>query len=130
MLVVALPLCVLEQILAQFSSLGVITIFRCLPLLTGVGVGMVAWCVVMMLYSSTVLTWAVHYTFDCLSQKVPWATCPPGHPECLSNILDPSLNSTGLYIPSDYYFLYVVLASQKFPPKFVEAIVISYRRAN
>ncbi|XP_042231209.1 sodium- and chloride-dependent neutral and basic amino acid transporter B(0+)-like, partial [Homarus americanus] len=34
MLVVALPLCVLEQILAQFSSLGVITIFRCLPLLT------------------------------------------------------------------------------------------------
>lgn len=35
LLVVALPTSVLELTMAQFSSLGTVTIFRCLPVLTG-----------------------------------------------------------------------------------------------
>ncbi|XP_071537736.1 sodium- and chloride-dependent glycine transporter 1-like isoform X2 [Panulirus ornatus] len=105
MVVVALPLSVLEQTMAQFSSLGATTIFRCLPLLTGVGVGMVTTCAILMLYSSTVLAWAVRYIFDCLQKEVPWTHCPNNHTSCWEVFQPTSQPTNRLYIPSDYYFL-------------------------
>lgn len=107
----ALPLSVLEQTLAQFSSLGVITIFRCLPLFAGVGVGMVATCVILMGYSSTVLTWAMRYTFDCLHEDIPWAACPNNSSMCWPGPgpVPSAGNSSYLYTPNDFYFLNSVL---------------------
>nr|XP_053627876.1 sodium-dependent noradrenaline transporter-like [Cherax quadricarinatus] len=114
MIVLGVPLCFLEQTLAQFSSLGVITIFRCLPLFTGVGVGMVATCVILMGYSSTMLAWLARYMFDCLRQELPWTTCPDNETSCWSGSGPVPRHHHGhddqyFYSPNDFYFLNTVL---------------------
>ncbi|XP_042880429.1 sodium-dependent noradrenaline transporter-like isoform X2 [Penaeus japonicus] len=120
LLVIALPISVLEQTMAQFSSLGTVTIFRCLPLLTGVGIGMVATCSILMLYTSTVFTWSTHYLFDCMHQELPWEQCRNGteycedfrncalnKPKAGKYLPHYTLNGTDArkYYPNDFYFL-------------------------
>lgn len=102
LLILAPQLSILEQTMAQFSSLGPTTIFRSLPILTGVGVGMVCVCAVLMPYTSTVLAWTVQYTVDCLQKEVPWSTCPPG----AKNTTCPDELS-----PSEYYFMRTLLGT-------------------
>lgn len=119
LLVVALPTSVLELTMAQFSSLGTVTIFRCLPVLTGVGIGMVAACSVLMVYTSTVFTWSTLYLFDCMHKKLPWENCPNGTKYCMElqkTFLNAS-NATDVtkYFPSDFYFLDNV--AQVFEPR-------------
>ncbi|XP_068244795.1 sodium- and chloride-dependent taurine transporter-like [Palaemon carinicauda] len=108
----AIPMCLLEEIMAQYSSLGTITIFRCLPLLKGVGVGMVAACFILMLYSATVFCWSILYFFDCFQPELPWTHCLHNVSYCCE--VD-TINATGLnvMIPSEYYFLTKVLAAFK-----------------
>ncbi|XP_063841478.1 sodium-dependent serotonin transporter-like isoform X2 [Scylla paramamosain] len=104
LLLIGLPLSVMEQTLAQFSSLGPTTIFRCLPILAGVGVGMVGACAVLIPYTSTVLSWSVRYTLDCLQPEVPWSKCPSGS------------NTSGCpdeLAPSEYYFMRTVLGTTR-----------------
>lgn len=95
----------------------------------GVGVGMVVSCSVLMLYSSTVLAWSVHYVLDCLKQgELPWKSCPTDIEGNATSCWDSETrelvvatagvgaadNGGGtqqgnqgqqIYIPSDYYFL-------------------------
>ncbi|XP_037791801.1 sodium-dependent noradrenaline transporter-like [Penaeus monodon] len=114
--VVALPISVLEQTMAQFSSLGTVTIFRCLPLLTGVGVGMMAACSVLMVYTSTVFTWSTLYLFDCMHPKLPWEECTNGTNYCVE-FEKYTLGATDArkYLPNDFYFLDSV--AQAFEPR-------------
>ncbi|KAK3883970.1 hypothetical protein Pcinc_011723 [Petrolisthes cinctipes] len=102
MMVVALPLCVLEHIMAQFSSLGPTTLFRCLPLLTGVGVGMVTMCLVLGIYTSTVLLWSLRYTVDSFQSTLPWSACPN---------TTSTLCGLPLYTPAQFYFFNSVLGA-------------------
>ncbi|KAG0729657.1 Sodium-dependent serotonin transporter [Chionoecetes opilio] len=102
--------------MAQFSSLGPTTIFRCLPILTGVGVGMVAVCGVLMPYTSTVLAWSVRYTLDCMQGELPWKECPPGS------------NVTGCpddLAPNEYYFMRTVLGTTRYDDGKGSVVVLS-----
>lgn len=116
LLLFGLPLSVMEQTLAQFSSLGPTTIFRCLPILAGVGVGMIGVCAVLMPYTSTVLSWSVRYTLDCLQPEVPWSKCPEGS------------NTSGCpdeLAPSEYYFMRTVLSTTRIEDEQGWTVVLS-----
>ncbi|CAL4065707.1 unnamed protein product [Meganyctiphanes norvegica] len=113
---VAMPLAKLEMTMAQFSSLGPITIFRCLPILTGVGVGMVVTCYILMLYSSTLAGWSLFYVTSCFEGVLPWTSCATlpkiddHYPQHCTNISTTAV-AFKTYIPADFYFQHTVLGN-------------------
>ncbi|XP_064116075.1 sodium-dependent noradrenaline transporter-like isoform X1 [Macrobrachium nipponense] len=110
---VAIPMCVLEEIMAQYSSLGTITLFRCLPLLKGIGVGMVAACFILMLYSGTVFCWSILYFFDCFQKELPWTHCLHNVSQCSEVDTINRTSFENVMIPSEYYFLTKILGAFK-----------------
>ncbi|XP_018021014.2 sodium- and chloride-dependent glycine transporter 1 [Hyalella azteca] len=133
-LLVGVPLYVLEVVMAQYSSLGPIHVYRCLPLFTGVGVGMLVTCFLMTMYCSVVISWSTVYITQSFYNPIPWSHCPTSRPaECTNITTSPSieqepqsgvlamvneLNGTSShldaaiikarYIPPDYYFMTTV----------------------
>lgn len=65
-------------------------------LVTGVGVGMVTVCLVLGIYTNTVLLWSLRYTVDSFQTTLPWSACP-----------NTTTTICGLprYTPAQYYFL-------------------------
>ncbi|XP_077984246.1 sodium- and chloride-dependent glycine transporter 1-like [Glandiceps talaboti] len=80
MLVLAgLPIFFLEMALGQFSSLGCVSVWRCVPLFRGLGWAMVVVSVLVSIYYNVVMSWAIYYFFASFANlpSVPWVGC--GH---------------------------------------------------
>nr|XP_054606163.1 sodium- and chloride-dependent neutral and basic amino acid transporter B(0+) [Nothobranchius furzeri] len=76
MLVVAgIPLFFLESAFGQFCSQGPINVWRAVPLLQGVGVGMVMVTLIVSIYYNVIIAYSLYYMFASMQFPLPWSSC-------------------------------------------------------
>ncbi|CAH1775405.1 unnamed protein product [Owenia fusiformis] len=76
-----IPLFFMESALGQFCSLGIFNCWTCVPLLTGIGGAMFLACLLVCLYYSLYVAWAIFYLIASFTviPELPWATCNRGN---------------------------------------------------
>lgn len=75
MLIVAIPLYTMELALGQFSGLGPIAVWRCLPVARGIGVAMVVLSLLVAIYYNVVLCYTLYYLAQSFRSVLPWEGC-------------------------------------------------------
>ncbi|XP_043978931.1 sodium- and chloride-dependent neutral and basic amino acid transporter B(0+) isoform X1 [Gambusia affinis] len=76
LLVTGLPLFLLESSFGQFCSQGPINIWRAVPVLQGVGIGMVMVTLLIAIYYNVIIGYSLYYMFASMQSPLPWASCP------------------------------------------------------
>ncbi|XP_047473125.1 sodium-dependent proline transporter-like isoform X2 [Penaeus chinensis] len=69
------PMYLMETALGQYSQLGPMNVWRCAPVMQGVGVAMVILSLITAIYYNQLMAYTLFYMFDCFASDVPWATC-------------------------------------------------------
>ncbi|XP_009991199.1 PREDICTED: sodium-dependent proline transporter-like, partial [Tauraco erythrolophus] len=79
LLVMGLPLFLMELSLGQYGAAGPIAVWKCCPLLKGVGVAMLVVSSLVSLYYNVVLAWAFYYLGSSFQSPLPWSCAAPGN---------------------------------------------------
>ncbi|XP_071495211.1 sodium- and chloride-dependent glycine transporter 1-like [Diadema antillarum] len=75
LLFAGLPLFFLELCFGQYSSSGPISAWRSVPMMKGVGYGMVAVSAWVAIYYNVIITYTIFYMFKSMTSKLPWIGC-------------------------------------------------------
>lgn len=75
MVLVAIPLFSMELALGQFSSLGPIAVWKCLPVARGVGIAMVVMSLLVAIYYNVILCYTLFYLAQSFRSVLPWSDC-------------------------------------------------------
>lgn len=75
MLLVGKPMYFMEVAVGQFTSLGPMSIWRCLPIAKGVGVAMVVVSLIVAVYYNVILAYTVFYMAQSFRSVLPWQDC-------------------------------------------------------
>ncbi|XP_076836830.1 sodium-dependent proline transporter isoform X2 [Brachyhypopomus gauderio] len=110
-----MPLFLMELSLGQYGSAGPITVWKCCPLLKGIGIGMLCVSILVCLYYNVIIAWTFYYLGSSFQSPLPWSCDAPANaPLCNStnrtNHLSPPevfwnervlgvVNSDGLHDP-------------------------------
>ncbi|XP_035693852.1 sodium- and chloride-dependent glycine transporter 2-like [Branchiostoma floridae] len=70
-----LPIFLLETSLGQFASQGPIRVWRCLPLLQGIGYTQVIASALVGIYYNCIIAYTLFYLFSSFTSDLPWRTC-------------------------------------------------------
>lgn len=73
--VAGLPLFLIEMSLGQFSSSGLVKVWRLCPLFKGVGFGMLIVSVLLAPYYNMVIGWALVFLVNSFTAVLPWSHC-------------------------------------------------------
>ncbi|XP_055375637.1 sodium- and chloride-dependent glycine transporter 1-like [Condylostylus longicornis] len=105
------PLFLMEIIIGQFSSTGVLGMFRMCPLFKGAGYTIILLNFYCICYYSVIITYPVIYLTRIFTKKLPWTDCnnPWNTPNCIafhkdSPILQSNVTLKGFKTPSDEFF--------------------------
>lgn len=71
------PMYFMELALGQFGGTGPLTIWRCAPIMKGVGAAMVAGSIVVCIYYNVVMSYALYFITQSFQTVLPWTTCNP-----------------------------------------------------
>ncbi|XP_061876296.1 LOW QUALITY PROTEIN: sodium-dependent proline transporter-like [Colius striatus] len=77
LLVMGLPLFLMELSLGQFGAAGPIAVWKCFPLLRGIGVAMLTVCCLVSLYYNLIVAWALFYLGSSFQSPLPWSCDAP-----------------------------------------------------
>ncbi|XP_009889142.1 PREDICTED: sodium- and chloride-dependent glycine transporter 2-like [Charadrius vociferus] len=77
LLVTGLPLFLMELSLGQYGAAGPITVWKCCPLLKGVGVAMLIVSSLVSLYYNVIIAWAFYYLGSSFQSPLPWSCDAP-----------------------------------------------------
>ncbi|XP_061148080.1 sodium- and chloride-dependent neutral and basic amino acid transporter B(0+)-like [Syngnathus typhle] len=69
------PLYFLEAAVGQFSSQGAVNVWRAVPLLQGVGIGMIILTGLMSIYYNVIVSYGIFYLFASFQSPLPWHVC-------------------------------------------------------
>uniref|UniRef100_UPI00398E619B sodium- and chloride-dependent neutral and basic amino acid transporter B(0+)-like n=1 Tax=Pristiophorus japonicus TaxID=55135 RepID=UPI00398E619B len=76
MLVLAgMPIFFLESSFGQFASLGPVAVWKAVPMLQGVGITTVLFCVIADISYNCIIAYSLFYLFASLQSPLPWANC-------------------------------------------------------
>ena len=68
----------METAIGQFARLSPLQIWRCAPIATGVGVGMLVLCSIIAIYYNVIMAYCIIYlgaSFRGIGEDVPWSYC-------------------------------------------------------
>nr|XP_032622993.1 sodium-dependent proline transporter-like [Chelonoidis abingdonii] len=83
LLFTGLPLFLLELSLGQYGAAGPITVWKCCPLLKGIGVGMLLVSSLVSLYYNVIIAWTFYYLGMSFQSPLPWSCdAPQNAPLC------------------------------------------------
>uniref|UniRef100_A0A8B9S8V8 Transporter n=1 Tax=Apteryx owenii TaxID=8824 RepID=A0A8B9S8V8_APTOW len=83
LLLAGLPLFLLELSLGQYGAAGPIAVWKCCPLLKGIGVGMLLVSSLVSLYYAVILAWTFYYLGTSFQSPLPWSCdAPRNKPLC------------------------------------------------
>ncbi|NXT23891.1 SC6A7 protein, partial [Syrrhaptes paradoxus] len=88
LLVTGLPLFLMELSLGQYGAAGPITVWKCCPLLKGVGVAMLIVSSLVSLYYNVIIAWAFYYLGSSFQSPLPWSCDAPANAD-LCQVGDP-----------------------------------------
>ncbi|TRY78597.1 hypothetical protein TCAL_06909 [Tigriopus californicus] len=80
--VLGLPMVYLETTMAQFSKSNLVNVWRCCPILKGVGISMMTMCTLMHTFYPVIVTYGLIYAAYSVSSlltqadDLPWVACP------------------------------------------------------
>ncbi|CAH1785613.1 unnamed protein product [Owenia fusiformis] len=72
---VGIPITFLELSIAQFSSSGPISVWRCVPLFKGIGVAISVAYAFLAIYYNMIMGWSIFYLFSSFTRYLPWMDC-------------------------------------------------------
>ncbi|XP_037776079.1 sodium-dependent proline transporter-like isoform X2 [Penaeus monodon] len=75
LILIGKPMYLMETALGQYSQLGPMNVWRCAPVMQGVGIAMVILSLITAIYYNQLMAYTLFYMFDCFASDVPWATC-------------------------------------------------------
>ncbi|XP_018586010.2 sodium-dependent proline transporter [Scleropages formosus] len=68
-----LPLFLMELSLGQYGAAGPITVWKCCPLLKGIGIGMLCVSTLVCLYYNVIIAWTFFYLGSSFQSPLPWS---------------------------------------------------------
>ncbi|XP_077449227.1 sodium-dependent proline transporter isoform X2 [Stigmatopora argus] len=71
--VTGVPLFLMELCLGQYGAAGPITVWKCCPLLKGIGIGMLCVAVLVSLYYNVIIAWTFYYLGSSFQSPLPWS---------------------------------------------------------
>ncbi|KAJ4929816.1 hypothetical protein JOQ06_018837 [Pogonophryne albipinna] len=71
--VTGVPLFLMELSLGQYGAAGPITVWKCCPLLKGIGIGMLCVSCLVCLYYNVIIAWTFYYLASSLQSPLPWS---------------------------------------------------------
>ncbi|XP_066959179.1 sodium-dependent proline transporter-like isoform X2 [Macrobrachium rosenbergii] len=77
LVVIGKPMYLMETALGQYSQLGPMNVWRCAPVMQGVGVAMVILSLITAIYYNQLMGYCLYYMFGSFASEVPWARCDP-----------------------------------------------------
>ncbi|NXW54924.1 SC6A7 protein, partial [Eurystomus gularis] len=77
LLIMGLPLFLMELSLGQYGAAGPITVWKCCPLLKGVGVAMLIVSSLVSLYYNVIVAWTFYYLGSSFQSPLPWSCDAP-----------------------------------------------------
>ncbi|KAI0222214.1 Sodium- and chloride-dependent glycine transporter 2 [Lamellibrachia satsuma] len=97
LLCVGVPAFLLELSVGQYSSCGPMTVWSAVPLLKGVGIGMVTISSMLCVFYTMLLGYCLHYMFFSFYSELPWASCRHSFstPYCYSKVESTGCVRTG-----------------------------------
>nr|XP_061841449.1 sodium- and chloride-dependent neutral and basic amino acid transporter B(0+)-like [Nerophis lumbriciformis] len=75
LLLCGIPLYFLESAIGQFCSQGPVNVWRAVPLLQGVGVGMILFSTLLSIYYNVIVAYGLFYFFSSFQSPLPWSGC-------------------------------------------------------
>ncbi|WAR14891.1 SC6A5-like protein [Mya arenaria] len=75
MFLCAMPIFFLEMAYTQFSNLGPGKAWICVPILRGIGYGMVIMTGIVAVYYTVIMAWTLYYLVMSFSKVLPWSHC-------------------------------------------------------
>lgn len=73
--IAGIPLFLLEMAIGQYSSSGVINVWRLCPLFRGMGIAMVVISGIIAPYYNMIIAWAMIFLCESFTSQLPWSTC-------------------------------------------------------
>uniref|UniRef100_A0A4W4EHH7 Transporter n=1 Tax=Electrophorus electricus TaxID=8005 RepID=A0A4W4EHH7_ELEEL len=74
-----MPLFLMELSLGQYGSAGPITVWKCCPLLKGIGIGMLCVSTLVCLYYNVIIAWTFYYLGSSFQSPLPWSCDAPAN---------------------------------------------------
>ncbi|KAM9781712.1 sodium-dependent proline transporter isoform X1 [Syngnathus typhle] len=71
--VTGVPLFLMELCLGQYGAAGPVTVWKCCPLLKGIGIGMLCVAVLVSLYYNVIMAWTFYYLGSSFQYPLPWS---------------------------------------------------------
>uniref|UniRef100_A0A3P9K0N8 Transporter n=1 Tax=Oryzias latipes TaxID=8090 RepID=A0A3P9K0N8_ORYLA len=71
--VAGVPLFLMELSLGQYGAAGPITVWKCCPLLKGIGIGMLCVSTLVCLYYNVIIAWTFYYLGSSFQSPLPWS---------------------------------------------------------
>lgn len=85
------PLFLMELSLGQYGAAGPITVWKCCPLLKGIGIGMLCVSMLVCLYYNVIIAWTFYYLGSSFQSPLPWSCDAPANAYLCGNA---TLNSS------------------------------------
>ena len=78
LVLVGKPMYYMETAIGQFARLSPLQLWRCAPIATGVGVGMLVLCTIIAIYYNVIMAYSIIYigaSFRGITEELPWSYC-------------------------------------------------------
>ncbi|XP_063415192.1 sodium- and chloride-dependent glycine transporter 2-like isoform X2 [Mytilus trossulus] len=75
LVICVLPLIFIEYALGQFSSSGVLTVWKISPLLKGIGYGVLIASAIYCTYVNVIISWVLYFLYQSFTSVLPWSHC-------------------------------------------------------
>ncbi|XP_060682916.1 sodium-dependent proline transporter [Hemiscyllium ocellatum] len=86
MLFTGLPLFLMELSLGQYGGAGPIRVWKCCPLLKGIGIGMLVVASLVSLYYNVIIAWTFFYLGNSFQNPLPWSCEAPANIPLCQNL--------------------------------------------
>ncbi|XP_044159859.1 sodium-dependent proline transporter-like isoform X2 [Bufo gargarizans] len=81
-----LPLFLMELSLGQYGAAGPITVWKCCPILKGIGIGMLLVSALVSLYYNVIIAWTFFYLGNSFQSPLPWSCEAPEYAALCQNV--------------------------------------------
>ncbi|XP_067888863.1 sodium-dependent proline transporter [Heterodontus francisci] len=86
MLFTGLPLFLMELSLGQYGGAGPIRVWKCCPMLKGIGIGMLVVASLVSLYYNVIIAWTFFYLGNSFQNPLPWSCEAPANIHLCQNL--------------------------------------------
>nr|DBA32199.1 TPA: hypothetical protein GDO54_000008 [Pyxicephalus adspersus] len=80
-----IPLFLMELSLGQYGAAGPITVWKCCPILKGIGIGMLLVSALVSLYYNVIIAWTFYYLGHSFQSPLPWSCQHPQYIQLCTN---------------------------------------------